>query len=913
MIVRKYGRRNRGISSFSDTNSNDDVYDSFGDSFSLSQEQESPQEIYNFTFSSQDSTRWTFDSDSHLSNLSKNSLQFLAPIVETDNVARKSQKLKQIGKRERESDWEGKRDSKRVPISMEAPRRAVATTATLMETQEFGEMMEHMDEVNFALDGLKKGQPVRIRRASLLSLLSICGTESQRRLLRAQGIARTIIDAILGLSLNDSPSNLAAATLFHLLTSEGQDDYLLYSPSSILFLLKLLKPVICNVTEEKAPAIGHKLLAFLKDARTTEDVTRRLDSSSAAIIHKVKEVLKHCEEMKASNAEDGFSRPELSPQWIALLTIEKASFSTMSMEDAIGTVKKQSGDKFKEKLRQLGGLDAIFELAMSLHSSMEGWLKASGPTRNSKGDEHVECLVLLLRCLKIMENATFLSKENQSHLLGMGGSLASQRSPVSFAKLMIGFINILSGLALCGGSSTTSSHEMSRNPSTGISHFCELPPVGDHKDRSRDSSIRLSRECSTTGRNSSGMGWDVPKTSQRLSGSQFGSSTFSSEDMARTKANNCFIKTRLSSSALGSCSVTSRTSDGKTQVRNWDSRVKPNVGEKSNSVADPKSKNLEDSLDPFAFDEDEVEPSRWDVLSDKQKVFRKQNSRVTSINLDDGFLSQPMLCPEESSNEESNHSSQTSCSSVVEESSKLLGDCLLTAVKVLMNLTNDNAVGCQQIAACGGLETLSSLIASHFPSFSLTMSPFNNTGDISPFSDSNIELGSQTDVHITEQELDFLVAILGLLVNMVEKDGHNRSRLAAASVPLPCYEGLEKEAQRGVIPLLCSIFLANQGAGEAAEEGSLQPSDAEQVVLEGQKEAEKMILEAYAALLLAFLSTESKSIRERIADCLPEHSLEVLVPVLERFVAFHLALNVISPDTHKAVSEVIESCRRYEE
>uniref|UniRef100_A0A7N2R4B3 Wings apart-like protein C-terminal domain-containing protein n=1 Tax=Quercus lobata TaxID=97700 RepID=A0A7N2R4B3_QUELO len=57
----------------------------------------------------------------------------------------------------------------------------------LMEVQEFGEMMEHVDEVNFALDGLRKPQPVRIRRASLLSLLSICATVQQRRLLRTQG------------------------------------------------------------------------------------------------------------------------------------------------------------------------------------------------------------------------------------------------------------------------------------------------------------------------------------------------------------------------------------------------------------------------------------------------------------------------------------------------------------------------------------------------------------------------------------------------------------------------------------------------------------------------------------------------------------------------------------------------------
>lgn len=85
-------------------------------------------------------------------------------------------------------------------------------------------------------------------------------------------------------------------------------------------------------------------------------------------------------------------------------------------------------------------------------------------------------------------------------------------------------------------------------------------------------------------------------------------------------------------------------------------------------------------------------------------------------------------------------------------------------------------------------------------------------------------------------------------------------------------------------------------------------------MLQGEKEAEKMIVEAYAALLLAFLSTErfsfllsfasivrfltayseiitffffaihSKRIRDTIADYLPDRNLSVLVPVLERFV-----------------------------
>jgi hypothetical protein len=36
-------------------------------------------------------------------------------------------------------------------------------------------------------------------------------------------MAKTIVDAILGLSFDDSPSNLAAATLFCVLTSDVSD------------------------------------------------------------------------------------------------------------------------------------------------------------------------------------------------------------------------------------------------------------------------------------------------------------------------------------------------------------------------------------------------------------------------------------------------------------------------------------------------------------------------------------------------------------------------------------------------------------------------------------------------------------------------------------------------------------------
>ena len=101
-----------------------------------------------------------------------------------------------------------------------------------------------------------------------------------------------------------------------------------------------------------------------------------------------------------------------------------------------------------------------------------------------------------------------------------------------------------------------------------------------------------------------------------------------------------------------------------------------------------------------------------------------------------------------------------------------------------MNLTNDNPVGCQQIADCGGLETMSALIADHFPSFSSSSSPSCEMKDIAMFSNSSVEFDPQNDTHLTDQELDFLVAILGLLVNLVEKDDRNRLLFTIVYLPL---------------------------------------------------------------------------------------------------------------------------------
>lgn len=92
-----------------------------------------------------------------------------------------------------------------------------------------------------------------------------------------------------------------------------------------------------TTSKDKAQRIGSKLLALRKDADFIRDATKISDSSTSAIFSKVQEILVSCKEMKSScGGDDEITRPELSPKWIGLLTMEKACLSKISLEGIFG-------------------------------------------------------------------------------------------------------------------------------------------------------------------------------------------------------------------------------------------------------------------------------------------------------------------------------------------------------------------------------------------------------------------------------------------------------------------------------------------------------------------------------------------------------------------------------------------------
>lgn len=834
------------------------------------------------------------------------------------------------------TSWEPKQRAK-PPIGL--------CTSTLMETQESGEMMEHVDEANFALDGLKPGQPLRIQRASLVSLLSIFSTTQQRRMLRTQGMAKPVIDAIIALSTDDPPTALAAAALFYVLASDGQDEHLLDSADCIKFLLKLLLPSLPEAREKKA-SLGSKILGVTTNSSLLKVSSSGSDRGGVSIISKVRKLVSSMKEIQTRSNDgdrdgDSFSGQELNSKWLALLTLEKACLSTVALEDTSGTVRRVGGH-FKERLRELGGLDAVCDVVLNCFAILKEALEDQGSNvvlKSSITTKTNESVGMLLKCMKVMENATFLSEQNQKHLLEMILKLKCEGSELSFIALVINVIKTLSGLLLRHKSRSSVSGRLEKDSMTGNdgnnihrSKSCtgkaELPitleeePKGGREvpslactangGRGRRKTVKLSAPQdkvvnSTIFKNKS--------VSTLISTSEFSvAGSNSNYDLSGETYNS---KDRLTGSNAG------KTTQAKSTVNRVSAGMKSLVGleqQSSRSIEQKRSACFEDSQDPYEFNDEELAPLKVKKMKKTKKLKSVSvSANITNAGLDSEDVPQfsdgtiDLINGQEQYDDENKLTNRQWA-----EAGTLLGDCLLSAVKVLMNLTNDNPIGCHQVAVCGGLDTMASLIVDHYPLFQshLFSSSKHTRKDTSTESPANGSCTfSQRDEALSDQDLDLLVVILGVLVNLVEKDTGNRARLAASSVTLPRSTGGSSEVRgcrRGVIALLCSIFLTRQGAGEAIHGAGMVATEAndEAAIMQSQREAENMIVEAYAALLLGFLSKESENARHSIALCLPDHNLKVLVPILERFVAFHLSLNMISSETHAAVAEVIESCKQ---
>ncbi|KAH9546093.1 hypothetical protein CY35_12G077900 [Sphagnum magellanicum] len=820
-------------------------------------------------------------------------------------------------------------------------------TSTLLEAQESGEMMEHMDEANFALDGLRPEQPLQIQRASLQSVLSLCGSMQRRRILRTHSLVKPLLDAVVALPTDDSPLALAAAAVLYFLALDGQNEELFDSVGCVQFLMRLLGSSPPQPPKKSSFSIGNKLAGLGTRMKTGSAGMAAVDQGGAAVVAEVHELF--AREEKIDDNQDEWSGyllgQELTAKWLALLTLEKACLSTVVLEDNSGAARKADGF-FKERLRELGGLDTICNLAASCLCNLQDALEEeeTEEDKRSRGFKALEkCeknggVGMLLRCLRVMENVTFLSELNQRHLLELRLRRGQGDAPASFVGLVISTIKVLSELAHCQkemkkalgrqtnevcitgkeltrpkisfkhassavkGIGTTSSGHFNKHDSAGAS---TVKPKG------------VMSFSSLPDRTSAGSG-DVTSVGSDLIKRSHSKPLFRFSKPAENLVESSSGRTVTCSTAMGNgkalikrIPVSARSQHTQELVSlssgSWFSKLHEHP-QKVTASKRKESLDMEDSQDPFAFDEVDLDLG---FEKGSKKKSRKAGKAVQLEEVSDASKANQ----DRRENSVANGKHDGTVESSISPYAAVYNDCLLSAVKVLMNLTNDNPIGCCQVAVCGGLGVIASLLVAHFPSPQSGLQEEGLEHRIGSLQHGSSEMlegkSGQAD-----QDLDLVVVALGVLCNLVEKDEGNRARLATLEVDLPSYVTLKEGSvlhDSSMIALLCALFLSKHGAGEAAEaveEKIAMEIDVEEKFKQGEREAEDMIVEAYAALLLAFLSRESDRARFAIAQHLPGDDLTVLVPVLERFVAFHLSLNMLSQETHRAVKDVIDSCRQ---
>ena len=155
------------------------------------------------------------------------------------------------------------------------------------------------------------------------------------------------------------------------------------------------------------------------------------------------------------------------------------------------------------------------------------------------------------------------------------------------------------------------------------------------------------------------MSFNLSRTNQLLTCTWLESSLSVSETPSTSMTYNHSPNMRVNSSKFGSCSGATWGSDCKTSL------IQVEISD--------------DSQDPFAFDEDDIAPSKWKLVSGKQRKSCSKKYEVTSREFEDGCLSQTNVSRRELNNVDVNYSSSYIGDG---EGCRLLTDCLLTAVKV---------------------------------------------------------------------------------------------------------------------------------------------------------------------------------------------------------------------------------------
>lgn len=250
------------------------------------------------------------------------------------------------------------------------------------QCHEFGETQEFNDDIEYLLEGVQSCNGIGTRCLSVLSLATKCMVPSFRIHVRAHGTAPKIFSALM-----DAPSDpnlaLCTATLLFILSQDRLTMDL--DAGSLSLMLQLLETdpeeIDPEMLSQSSSEDGDVLIGRVQVSKNREKV-RQL-----------------CEQMK----QKGHARH---------LNLDKINTGNLAMETLLSLTSRKAGEWFKEEMRSLGGLDHLVDTV----KACVGYFSPEDPMEDPE-DIQLDRIRKIDRCLRVLENVTYMNGDNQAYLL----------------------------------------------------------------------------------------------------------------------------------------------------------------------------------------------------------------------------------------------------------------------------------------------------------------------------------------------------------------------------------------------------------------------------------------------------------------------------------------------------------------
>jgi len=201
------------------------------------------------------------------------------------------------------------------------------------------------------------------------------------------------------------------------------------------------------------------------------------------------------------------------------------------------------------------------------------------------------------------------------------------------------------------------------------------------------------------------------------------------------------------------------------------------------------------------------------------------------------------------------------------------------ALLFLLNITHESAAGCRAVCSGAGLSVLVELF---------------------------LEVGGRT-ADLGEDgahEFELVNLLLGLLINVAEKDDKLRSSLmcrcrSEAAMPLGRTSGTG-----GLLDILSRLIFAGQRTAQKVTEEVTAD-----MVTTSEAKGESSINRAYASILLGFIVCDEPQMKDVVSHFLPGKSLNSLVDALDEFSRFLNSVHAVTDSQAQTLCKLLAKLR----